>query len=171
MAIADVDQVAVWFFDPHHRTLTLAASLGVAADAEEALRNSDITPQTSSRWELMVRERRPRWITQDIDDSFLVAMLELVGVVTAVAVPITAHGEFYGVLVPGVTSDPTRIREDEDIVERLTGVSRYSATALRNARLVEEVTRQALRAAQRAAPPRASGLPPTRVTEPPTTSS
>jgi len=143
-AIVDADQVSVWLWDEQAAVATMAASTGMSPDAEEALRAVEIKAGMSTSFERMLVDPAPRWITPGMQDKAMAALLEIAGLAAAAAVPMVAQGEFYGVVAAGVTSAPNRLREDHDLVERLTGVARQAATALRNARLVEQIQHQAM---------------------------
>ena len=64
----------------------------------------------------------------------------MVDIPSTTAVPITARGEFYGVVTAALDGESGR----PDLVERLTGMANQAATALQNARLLDQVRHQAL---------------------------
>ena len=71
-------------------------------------------------------------------------MLAAFGDVAALAMPVAARGEFFGVLTVAVVEGPERLRPTPDLLDRLSGVVAQAATALQGGRLIDRVTHQAL---------------------------
>src|SRR5262249_31166267 len=80
---------------------------------------------------------------------------ESVGSAGATAVPIIGNGELIGWLSASVTHGPERIEHVSDVTERLRGLAALAATAVRNARLVDQIRHQALHDALTGLPNRA----------------
>ena len=67
-----------------------------------------------------------------------------VGSVGATAVPIVSNGEMIGWLSASVTHTPARLEDDTEVAVRLRGLAALAATAVRNARLIDQIRHQAL---------------------------
>jgi diguanylate cyclase (GGDEF)-like protein len=63
---------------------------------------------------------------------------------THVAVPISLDGEIAAWLTASVDDDPARLAPSDDLEARLGGLAAQASTAMRNARLVEQIRHQAL---------------------------
>jgi diguanylate cyclase (GGDEF)-like protein len=70
-------------------------------------------------------------------------------------VPITGNGELIGWLSASVTHSPERLERDDTVADRLRGLAALAATAVRNARLIDQIRHQALHDALTGLPNRA----------------
>jgi diguanylate cyclase (GGDEF)-like protein len=122
----------------------MGAIEGSGGDALAALSTLAVTPDDTAVLADLLARPRPAFVSVDTPEPFVAALLELTGLIHVAIVPMVSAGEFYGVVVAGVTEDPTRLEDDDDVVERLTGVALHGATALRNAALVDQIRHQAL---------------------------
>ena len=77
-------------------------------------------------------------------DADLRRLLEDCGVAGYASIPVTIDGVLHGALVAAVTSEPERLVGNPELQERLTGLASQAATALRNARLLDQIRHQAL---------------------------
>jgi diguanylate cyclase (GGDEF)-like protein len=64
-------------------------------------------------------------------------------VVSLVVVPIVARDVFLGTLTVSVAERPERLRCDDELVQRLTGVAALAATAIQNGQLVDKLRHKA----------------------------
>ena len=64
-------------------------------------------------------------------------------VVGLTVVPIVARDTFLGVLTVSVSDRPERLRPDNDLLERLTGVAALAAPAIQNGQLVDQLRHKA----------------------------
>jgi diguanylate cyclase (GGDEF)-like protein len=135
--IVDCDRAAVFLVDPDGFA-RIAGHLGFPAEMESDLRAIEV----------------PVHLDADADASASLALrtasttmrslASSVGSVGATAVPVVSNGELIGWLSASVTSGPERIERDVDAAPRLRGLAALAATAVRNARLVEQIRHQAL---------------------------
>jgi len=80
---------------------------------------------------------------------------ELAGVPKHVVVPISLDGEIVAWLTASVIDDPARLAPSDDLEARLGGLAAQASTAMRNAKLVEQIRHQALHDALTGLPNRA----------------
>src|SRR5206468_3210538 len=81
--------------------------------------------------------------SEDASDSVR-DLMERTDSVALVVVPIVVDGELAGMLTGGVTENPARLAPSLELEERLVGLAAQASTALRNARLIEQIQHQAL---------------------------
>ncbi|MEP6624933.1 MAG: EAL domain-containing protein, partial [Acidimicrobiia bacterium] len=97
----------------------------------------------------------PTPTTGVLTDSFLYAdadaapgsarlMMQRTGTVAMATAPITVDAEFVGCVIVGVTDGAPRLRDDTTLPERLRGLAAQAASAVRNARLLDQIRHQAL---------------------------
>ena len=142
--IVDCDQVGVWLWDEEAGALVMGAIEGMADGARAALTALEVRPSdTPVLADLLVRQR-PTFASRSTKEAFIRSLLELAGLAHIAVVPMVAAGTFYGAVVAGVEDDPSRLEASEDVIERLGGLARHGATALRNASLIDQVRHQAL---------------------------
>jgi diguanylate cyclase (GGDEF)-like protein len=91
----------------------------------------------------MIAVPEPRFFARDTEDPFIGQLMVSLDVVTLVVVPIVARDIFLGVLTVSVTHDPQRLRSDEELLERLTGVAGLAATAIQKGQLVDKLRHKA----------------------------
>jgi len=96
---------------------------------------------------LLERVRHSREIVvvdRSTDDPYLRTVLAATGTSTSVIAPMFSSEEFLGVVTANFDA-PTgaRLHHDHDLHERLTGLADQAATALQNARLIEQVSHMA----------------------------
>jgi diguanylate cyclase (GGDEF)-like protein len=126
----------------------VAAHHGYPESLDEDLRNfalplTGATPSTTRTF--MLETATPK----------VQAVVHSVGDTGAAAVPITSNGELIGWLSASVTDDPDRLQRDPEVAVRLRGLAGQAATAVRNARLLDQIRHQALHDALTGLPNRA----------------
>jgi diguanylate cyclase (GGDEF)-like protein len=92
----------------------------------------------------MMKDPRPVFVSLATASPDMTRLLAATGEVATAAVPIVSHHGVVGIVGASVLTDPERLREDDDLVERLSGIADHAAIALENARLVDQVRHQAL---------------------------
>jgi diguanylate cyclase (GGDEF)-like protein len=70
--------------------------------------------------------------------------MESTGTVAGASFPIMSNGEVLGIITASVTNRPERLTESVDLKARLRGLAGQAGTALANAKLVDQIRRQAL---------------------------
>jgi diguanylate cyclase (GGDEF)-like protein len=134
--IVDCDRAAVVLVNRATGVAQVAAAEGYAPSEEtEVLR---------SRFQVDERFLRPgpSGISED-EPAFHTELSERVGSVGRVSAPIVASGELLGWLAASVTTRPGRLR-DPELPARMRGLAAQAATAVRNARLLDQIRHQAL---------------------------
>jgi diguanylate cyclase (GGDEF)-like protein len=81
----------------------------------------------------------------DVDiDQRAAAAMPMTGSTASLWVPIVVDGEWVGAIVAAVTGDAHRLRRSGEIDQRLRGLAGQASTAIRNARLLDQIRHQAL---------------------------
>ncbi len=97
----------------------------------------------------------PTPITGVLTNSFLYAdadaapgaarlMMQRTGTMAMAMAPITVDTDFVGSVIVGVTDGAHRLRDDTTVPDRLRGLAAQAASAVRNARLLDQIRHQAL---------------------------
>src|SRR5262249_53837380 len=79
----------------------------------------------------------------DTSGGLLQQILEVTRSACVVVMPITYRREFFGVVTASVKNNGARLDDDDHLLERLRGMASHAATALVNARLLEQISHQA----------------------------
>jgi len=149
-AVIDCDAAIVGLVDPGGTTGVVASTYGLRADAEIAL--SGLTYELSE-------QPGPGEVSYGSasappNDS-LAAVFAATGLVACAWLPIVCKGEVVGHVTAGVNSQPERLRGSAALGNRLRGLAAQAATAIGNARLLDQVRHQALHDALTGLPNRA----------------
>jgi diguanylate cyclase (GGDEF)-like protein len=72
------------------------------------------------------------------------AFMDSTGTVAGASFPIMSNGQVLGMITASVTTRPERLTESADLKARLRGLAGQAGTALANAKLVDQIRRQAL---------------------------
>lgn len=139
-SVVECSHSAVLLWDPDAEVLRYVGMSGYEQDTEERLRELAIGPADVPELQQMVSSPAPAVVDGESASSGLRALFGIVDVPATTAVPITVRGEFYGV----VTANLDRASAGPDTLDRLTGMANQAATALQNARLLEQIRHQAL---------------------------
>ncbi|MEA2307570.1 MAG: hypothetical protein QOH43_4850, partial [Solirubrobacteraceae bacterium] len=143
-AMVDCDRTSVWLWDDAEEALRAASTSGMSPDGAELLRGRPLRASDSRHVSTMRRDPQPFSFTSgQVDDAFIQQLLDALGVVTLVVVPIIARGEFLGILTAAVTDDPERLTLSAGLLERLNGIAALAAPAIQNGRLIDELQHQA----------------------------
>jgi diguanylate cyclase (GGDEF)-like protein len=144
-AVVDCDRTSVFVWLDSEQQLVCKAVYGDGEEREKQLPEIRIAPSDTAPLAAMLAspDPQPMFLRPDSDDALVREFFEKFGGEAVVCVPIAARGEFFGVLIAGVTSDPNRLRPSSELLDRLAGVVAHSATALANARLFDRITREA----------------------------
>lgn len=143
--VLDCDAAAVFLWDQDTGTLAMRASIGLAEEAAATLRTVSLAPNDTAALERFVRGEPIPFILDDTDDDLVLRqLLSISGQVAASVVPIYAGGQFFGVVTAGVRTGPERLGENDQSMERLSGLAAHAAAALRNAGLLDELSHRSL---------------------------
>jgi diguanylate cyclase (GGDEF)-like protein len=146
-AVPDVvqcDSASVLLWDPEEQALHLEAARGMAAETEATLHAARLTHSELPGLAEMIRSPQPVFLRHSHMSKRLRALLGMITGTTIAVVPITHRDIFFGVVTAAVRDDDGQLAEDEHLLERLRGMADQAATALLNARLLEQIQYQAL---------------------------
>lgn len=143
--IVDADVAAVMLWDGEAKRMTVDATVGFTRDVDTTVRTLELDPADTPLLHRSLVDRTPFLVDHRHGDPALHLLLTLTGLVSVAVVPIYAGDEFFGLVAAGVYSEAERLRNDDDhSMERLGGLAAHAATALRNARLLDEISHRAL---------------------------
>lgn len=143
--VLDCDAAAVFLWDQHTGTLAMRACVGLTEEAAATLRTVSLAPNDTPALESFVRGELTPFTLDDTDDDLVLRqLLAISGQVAASVVPIYAGGEFFGVVTAGVRTERGRLGENDQSMERLSGLAAHAAAALRNAGLLDELSHRSL---------------------------
>lgn len=143
--VLDCDAAAVFLWDHDTETIAMRACVGLAEGVAATLRTVALAPDDTPALERFVRGEAAPFVLDDTDDDLVLRqLLAISGQVAAAVVPIYAGGEFFGVVTAGVRTEPGRLRESDQSMERLSGLAAHAAAALRNAGLLDELSHRSL---------------------------
>ena len=137
--VVDCDRAGVWLWDDLEQNLRSLASWGGTPEQAEFLRDLVIPADATPYLREMINAPRPQFFEGDTEDPFMRALIERLGVVALVIVPIVVRDAFLGVLTVSVMDGAQRLRSDRELVDQLTGVAALAATAMRNGQLVDRL--------------------------------
>ena len=147
--VIDCDRSAVFLVDPETNIAHVAAHLGYPPEFDAELRSIQVPVRTHADADSSpsLALRTASATMRDLATS--------VGSAAATAVPIIGNGELIGWLSASVTHAPERLEQDGDVAPRLRGLAALAATAVGNARLIDQIRHQALHDALTGLPNRA----------------
>jgi diguanylate cyclase (GGDEF)-like protein len=147
--VVDCDRMRVWLWDGYAGCLRSTAAwppapigtpdeLGLHA-AQRSDAQLTISPSDTPDVERMLGDPQPLFFDESTEDPFTRQLMAALGVVALTVVPIVARDVFLGVLTVAVTERPERLRPEEDLMQRLTGVAALAAPAMQNGLLVDQL--------------------------------
>lgn len=135
--VVDCDAAFVVLIDDDRTKSRIAASHGFVPSVERALRSMHVPVDDD-----VIRELR-YYDQLQMPSRFSDAMA-VHGVAAMVAVPVSIDGDTVGCLVAAVNERPERLIPSPQLEDSLHGLASQASTALRNSRLVEQISHQAL---------------------------
>ena len=141
--VVDCDRMAVWLWNDRDGELRPTAAWARVSEHAEELLEVCIRPEDTPHLREMLSEPRTQFFESGTNDAFVDGLLEALEVVALTVVPIVARGAFLGVLTVSVSENPERLRPDNDLMERLTGVAALAAPAIQNGQLVDQLNHKA----------------------------
>jgi diguanylate cyclase (GGDEF)-like protein len=134
-AVMNCDRAAILLPDPDGVHARVVVTYGCSTDIDRMLRAKVLPlPETNSSEPEFHQQ-------QDERHSSLMSAARTEG---SVVIPVIVDGSWAGSIVAGVTGDPYRLRDDPGTADRLRGLAAQASTAIRNARLLDQVRYQAL---------------------------
>lgn len=141
--VVDCDRMAVWLWDPQARCLRFTATWARTGEKDDVLDGRTISPEQTPNLRRMLAEPEPQFFESDTDDALIGGIMRALEVVALAVVPIIARGAFLGLLTASVTERPERLRGDDELVARLTGVAALAAPAIQSGQLVDQLSYKA----------------------------
>jgi signal transduction histidine kinase len=135
--IADRASVLLW--DERTRSLSYRGFFGYPKELESDLHGTihrlEETPQLS---DVLVVEQPEETTGESTVDQVVRKLMESYGASEVFVVPISARGQFLGVIAATRDADKPRLALDDTLQARMHGLADEAATALQNARLLEQ---------------------------------
>jgi diguanylate cyclase (GGDEF)-like protein len=135
--VVGCDRAAVILATPDRSRARVAAHIGFPKRVEGLLRELIVPIPDTLDDQIVVRDP-----ASQIDDIGRNLMAET-GSTFSITIPILIDGEWVGCITASVTGDPSRLRDAADADKRLRGLAAQATTAIRNARLLDQVRHQA----------------------------
>ena len=144
-AVVECDRVIAFLWSEDEQALVCRAISGFEPGLQADLAALRIRPSDTEALVRMLADPKPDplFFTPDAKDPYVRAIMGRTGARALIVVPIVAHGRFYGILNVSVTDREERLRPTPALLRSLSGVVAQAATALDNARLIEEMSHQA----------------------------
>lgn len=141
--VVDCDRMGVWLWNGHEQCLRTLANWTREPEQTSPLDELRIAPENTPHLQSMLAEPRPHFFDAASDDPFIKQLMSKLDVVAMTVVPIVVRDVFLGVLAVSVTEGPERLRPDDDLLQRLTGVAALAAPAIQNGELVDQLRHKA----------------------------
>jgi diguanylate cyclase (GGDEF)-like protein len=141
--IVGCTSAGILLWDPASGSLRSHASVGLSDDGNELLHATTLRAEDVPELVGMLTDREPRIIRRATSSPALQRLLQGVGTVDVVAVPLLAGTTFLGVATAGWRAGEAPTQLDGDVLARLRGVGDQATTALQKARLLATVSHQA----------------------------
>lgn len=141
--VVDCDRIGVWLWDHVAQNLKSLAAWGRTPEQSAYMDALGISPDDTSYLRRMIAVPEPQFFDSATDDPYIGGLMSTLEVVALVVIPIVARDIFLGTLTVSVAERPERLRCDEELVQRLTGVAALAATAIQNGQLVDKLRHKA----------------------------
>jgi diguanylate cyclase (GGDEF)-like protein len=144
--VVDCDRVGVYLWEPARGELVRRAITTRDASDPVAGEEWSWTPRPGDPLERLLNNphQEPSFIDDGTGDPQLRRELRRTGEAAAMLVPLSTEDTLLGVLVVSVLERAHRLQPSPDLLDRLSGIAAQATTALKNGRLVDEITHQAL---------------------------
>jgi len=141
--VVDCDRIGVWLWDHVEQHLSSLAAWGRTPEQSAFMDGLGISPEDTPHLRQMIAVPEPQFFDTSTEDPYISELMATLEVVTLVVVPIVARDVFLGTLTVSVAERPERLRCDDELVQRLTGVAALAATAIQNGQLVDKLRHKA----------------------------
>ncbi|MEX2505081.1 MAG: EAL domain-containing protein [Egicoccus sp.] len=141
--IVGAPRASLMAWDAGRGLLSGLAAEGHKTAERTALFSTSLRADDTSELARMLTRREPTLLQVTDASASLKALLHAVGADRVVAMPLIAGDRLLGVLNAGHGTDPPAGWPDEEAIERLRGIADQAASAMQNARLLDEVRHQA----------------------------
>lgn len=137
--VVDCDRMTVWLWDGYARCLRGGSSWTRRPEMPKFSTEATISTTDTETLGRLLADPQPLFCDHTSADGFTRELMDSLGMVALVIVPILAREDFLGVLTAGVVERPERLRREEDLLQRLTGIAALAAPALQNGQLVDQL--------------------------------
>jgi diguanylate cyclase (GGDEF)-like protein len=141
--IVGCTSAGILLWDPATGSLRSQSSVGLSDDGTGLLHATTLRAEDLPELVGMLTDREPRIIHTATSSPALRELLEGIGTVDVVAVPLLAGTTFLGVATAGWGRGEAPTQLDGDVLARLRGVGDQATSALQKARLLATVRHQA----------------------------
>ncbi len=141
--VVDCDRMAVWVWDDSEERLTSLSVWGREPDQAGYLLGLTITAEDTPYLSRMASEPQPMFFDESTADPYLCRLMAALEASVLAVIPIAVRDVFLGALSVSVTERPERLRADDELLDRLTGVAGLAAPAIQNGRLVDQLRHRA----------------------------
>jgi diguanylate cyclase (GGDEF)-like protein len=152
--VVDCDRSSVILVDPETGVAQIAATDGYPPELDAELRALQFSAEQQRQW--LAADSNTGTDSDDPNGhaapSAVLSRHQIAGIAY---VPISANGEILGWLAASVTDRANRLAKGHDVTARLRGIAGQAATAVSNARLLDQIRHQALHDALTGLPNRA----------------
>jgi diguanylate cyclase (GGDEF)-like protein len=142
-AVVDCDRVGLWLWDDGEARLRPLVLPGDDPDRVRGLAGVQPGPRDTPTMARLLVERRPLFTHAGAEEPYDQELLAGLGVAAVACVPVVAREKFLGVIAVSVLSNPERLRETPELIERLSGVAAIAAPAIQNGELIDELAHKA----------------------------
>jgi len=142
--VVDCDRMGVWLWDAGEERMRPVASWGRTPAQEARFAQLTISARNKPSLRRLIDDHQPQFYELGTEDEVLSELMAAMEVVAFVSVPIVFRDATLGILTVSVTERPERLRSDDELLERLTGVAALAATAIQNGQLVDRLRHGAL---------------------------
>jgi diguanylate cyclase (GGDEF)-like protein len=142
--VLDSDSAAVWLWDAERGEIRATATAGLTPELHEALLAFPVRPEETPELAALLARREPLVLNAGAVTPVLETMLAALGLRAAIGVALLSGRTLLGAATAAWVDRPLEGAALVETTARLQGIADHGATALQNARLVEEARHQAL---------------------------
>ena len=142
-SVVEADRSLVLLWDGEEEAFSVAAAHGFPPELDERIRALVVRRTDTPEAALMLLQPEPRLYNSTSPDAWIKEMMGAFQTREAAVVPVVAHDSVLGVVVAIAAEGGTELRKEPYLMERMAGLADQAATALENARLLDEMRRRA----------------------------
>lgn len=140
--IVNCDNADVWLWDDSSGLLTAEATAGTIGPGG-AVRGAVLDPAQTPELAALLADPQPHVLQPEHLGGSIGRLLDELGLEYSIIVPLMDGDRFLGIATANWVRTPNTAAHHDELLERLRGAGHQAASALRNARLTEQIRRQA----------------------------